>query len=559
MKKKLVILLAVFGIYCFTGCEDNTIDLPPMNNTLSSDLKSAPVNSHYFNWWEVNEYNNIGMPWLNGYSTFLPEYMRHDHYPEEGWELLFQNLDVNSSNSLYNKLLVLYNKYSGLLRIFYNNLSYTSSSQAQKFSIAIGLSNSSSMLNIERINSIPTFDDNNILTKYSTNSVFKTQSMTLNNISASQGFTSNSWYSAEFELLYEEVQDQTNLNLIICPYISEISNVDLSSITQGTISGDIEGTISSIPSSGSNSLIGSIPIKGLIVNNNINQETTKQQENLKEASEKKPKFFNKLWSKITSSTGNATIDGLSNLTSNIIKEGINWLSNPLTAFANKLFGSDSDTSSPSKIDLNVNLTTQSTTTTTGTISNSSPLCNIPISLPTTSSTTGGLMVTKEMEDYPLGVFTFNTAPVINITQTEIKYKSKTPSYTNSYRFTNNLETLKIVFNPKVLEECDVLDEKLTFILPLTKEPENYDYIINSNEPIKYESGWCYFNINNPTSLFYRDSQIPEAKRYLADIQVSYSLQHKTSGKIFTYTRSLAIKNFNITKTTKIIYGNPPEL
>ncbi len=222
---------------------------------MDSTLKSTPISSTYFNWDEVNNFNGYDMPWL-GSNSFLPANLMNDHKKEDGWELLFSNLD--QSTYTVQRYFGLYNKYLGILRVFYLNTENDHS--AQKFCMALMVNGNTKMLNFEQTVNMTFHNSLNILTSFQNPSVIKTSPVIISNsITPTNGYCKSAWYGMEYDLMYEDISNTDDVYLRFFPFAINIEELTFTTNTSGSIDGSITGTISVVPS-GNSSTFGGVDL-----------------------------------------------------------------------------------------------------------------------------------------------------------------------------------------------------------------------------------------------------------------------------------------------------------
>lgn len=61
----------------------------------------------------------VVLPWYNGAASQLSYYIIYDHTKKEGWEMVYNF--CTDSNEFEKYYLMFYNKFTGILRVFYYN------------------------------------------------------------------------------------------------------------------------------------------------------------------------------------------------------------------------------------------------------------------------------------------------------------------------------------------------------------------------------------------------------------------------------------------------------
>ena len=136
-KHLLLPVLAIGIISCaYAQCPDKTgittDPAAPVNPQVSSAFPAAKLNgfnwlqpSYSLNWiYTYNNSNRIDSPFYQDYNTNITTFVESkDMYPKDGWEVIRYEFGYNDDGTLKNPAattayMILYNKYSGLLRVF---------------------------------------------------------------------------------------------------------------------------------------------------------------------------------------------------------------------------------------------------------------------------------------------------------------------------------------------------------------------------------------------------------------------------------------------------------
>jgi len=122
MKKNYLYCLSI-SLLAITSCKKNTSqDILP----LSKPKPVATINlitgvNSCFNW-ETGPYVTLTngqtriLPWYNGATTQIPNFILNDYKKEDGWELLYNFLSGTENGQNY---LFFYNKFTGIIRTYY--------------------------------------------------------------------------------------------------------------------------------------------------------------------------------------------------------------------------------------------------------------------------------------------------------------------------------------------------------------------------------------------------------------------------------------------------------
>ena len=325
MKKILFLLL----IICFTNCSDNSIHEIEMVQVVNQCATRSAFNG-YFDWDRIdyietmspitNKQIPIDLPWEKGSamnlgisSEWLDEnyadktYSNRYYARENGWELIYSNIHKNSAN----KYFALYNKYTGILRFFFYEISASASSNSNETFWGIRTDQPTRMLNFVDDISLPTNEYGHSFYIASTEGTF------FGNTFVCKGYKPNNWYGLEIECAYDPyLTTQSRVNFEIRGWaVSEISTTGTAQ-TQGDITGTIEMNTNNITnfnfnlSNMFNDSKTTIKVNQTGFINSVGQK-------MEEGVNKKDSFWSGLWNSIKSSAISGVKDGLKS----IIKSG----------------------------------------------------------------------------------------------------------------------------------------------------------------------------------------------------------------------------------------------
>lgn len=581
MKIKLFLFTFILFIY---SCEKDNLD--ELSTKKEQDLpqkaligaKGPVVYSSTFDWENINRYQtqagfNVDMPWRLGVSANIPSSMKHNHPKSEGWEMLYNSLDVNNSLT-YSTYFALYNKYLGVIHFFYVDPTHES---AEEFYQGFGITGNSSLLNFEGVSN----RSNNVKDYYpivvkGPESEFFQNSNTINWSSLYQGFAPKMWYGAEIEFSYEDVSQfkDSEFKFKYIPFRGKTSYLDITGSLTGSITGTIEAR-----SMGNSNLIGSI---GNIFNSSNTQNANNVDlsganvmgtviDNVKKAKTGATAgFFSELWKKIKDKVPGAAQDNIVNTLTSAVNAGMKWASNPLSGFVSSLFsvGGDSQSVPLSKVDLKIDAKIRMT----GTISSNLPNAFIELALPNTQFVQGGYgYPTFEMKDWNLGVWNVQDLPIANYDLVKVFYTDMymhTTSYSVIYVNLINPAQAKINFNSRVLDSCNIVSQKIEYIVETGSN--DHKKLIDSYklEPFKYyESG--NFKVQaylfKTGSLALRQPYFMNFNEYSSNptphcginvyARVSIVIKHKTNQKEFVHIKDFPL-NYNRSTRIDYISENP---
>lgn len=532
MKKVLLFFTVLFFM---AGCQQEKEFDEIVNPDNKVSKKGTPISSTYFNWEDVNQFNGHALPWVASASSFIPEAWKHEHKKEDGWELIYNTLDRSEQG--VGKYIALYNKYLGILRFFYKNT--TTNSGGQKYCLAASIKGSTILLNNER----SSFN----LTPISNPTLIKTQPFIMDGVNASFGYAPGAWYGTEFKFEYENISGREDVYLVLLPYKALVSNVKLQSETTGSITGTIT-TNASAGSGGSLINLGGLDLDfsktlGNVITN-TSSGTKKIAENIEESKKKSPGFWRRLWGKVKTETPGYVESGTLSVVKKVVDMGINWASNPILNFAKNALGIGGS-STPTVQDVKLSVKTQ--TVTTGTIDAQEPLGNYTIPLPTTNYKAGGYgYPTSAMQNFGLGVWSLSEMPIASIHRNRIIYRKNymqlaTPARTlMSFRI-KNINSIRVTYNPKVLADCEVVEESIKYSFRYDRYATNSNYIYQYGTPFKYENGE-YFELNYTEMYDYASnvSSFTAEMMYGIEAHVAITLRNRQTGKLFNHVKSFKL-------------------
>lgn len=133
MKNK-AFLTALLTVFCFWSCDDETLTtmdrmegLEEVKGPKILTRSISPNESPYFDWEETNSIQipsigSVTLPWYNGAIGSIPMEILDDYRHNQGWELVY-NLcgDLSKNPQGIVNYLIFYNKFTGILRVYYYN------------------------------------------------------------------------------------------------------------------------------------------------------------------------------------------------------------------------------------------------------------------------------------------------------------------------------------------------------------------------------------------------------------------------------------------------------
>lgn len=452
MKKTKLFSLFLFCISLFLiSCKEDTFESDVIEevNTQGVGLRSQPTIP--FNWenldWMPTPLGQSGIPspW-NGAGSIASLYgidIVNDRKSEDGWELLYSSFGLNSSGPLINPYFILYNKYSGLMRIFlYTTTPFVSTSSYLQDGLSV-VSNHKTHILAYLGQDVIDFD----------NSQKTYLQMQPAPSDGSFPLASNKWYMLQYELAYDPSLSQLPYNEIMFNWFLNYHNVETFSF-----GGKQEGKLNAIMGSSaeSNNIISSASKlgekvgtgviagigQGILDRNTLNSETDKDKRNNSLG----------LSNSIFSSLSKGVSTAISGASGDIPGVAMSLLS-AIFKF-NKL--------SQSAVPINYSLSTTIQLEGKGTSGGSFPSSPLSFWMPGTniSSEAAGYI---PLYNKVLGVFYFES-PIVNTSYSELKDRNK---YIIGYEFRLSTQinySSYLKFNPEVLKTADVSvkDQKVIF-------------------------------------------------------------------------------------------------
>ena len=569
MKQKLVLLSIFFLVPTFFACEKESND---QNNTNDKKIAKAPimgpvVYSTWFDWENINTINTaygipVDMPWGFGVDACIPTSMKHNHPKSDGWEMLYNTLDRNTGTT--STFFALYNKYLGVIHMFYTCLYDLESAEA--YYEAYNITGSSSLLNFEGKKNLVSNQKDFYPTVVKgpegfVNKIYNTSNSTFEyRLIPDKSFAVRTWYGTEIEISYEDLSNLNDMDFYLqyLPFRGNTSTVKLTGNVEGTIKGTIEAK-----SIGNTNLIGSL---GTLISNasNSNQVNVDGStvvgtiiDNVAKAKNSAtPSFFNGLWSKIQTAIPTAAQGAIVSSLSSAVSTGIKWATNPLNAFVSSIFsiGGGSSSVPLNKVDLKIDAEIKLE----GSIESQTMITSIDLALPNTIFNRGGNgYPTFIMKDWNLGVWNVESLPVVNYNINNIYYKINgrvvLEPRIGSVTITLPLASLaKINVNPKVENDCYVTERKIEYIIE-TDDAENKSDLDNYWEPFGFR-----VSANNTyiQSYYFADNGTGFCRPYHLNYTCGFNLYaratlilcNKSNGKEYVHIKDFPLQ-VKINKTT----------
>lgn len=249
MKTELSIICA--GLMLITSsCQDESSELlSPSQQEFKMD--SRAVVPSYFNWETIDfmptpsNQSRIDPPWhgQGALSYMYGEDVLQDIKASDGWELLYSKFDANATAPIENPYFILYNKYRGIMRVYF----YLTS---QGIVTSSYLENELSIISNKRSTLL------NFLGKEFVDATETPQSYVQAQLKTNNGtppLASNRWYMMQYELAYDpNISQYSYTDIKLCWNLNyhDITKVNIG----GTLTGDISGTLGASSSNSGKSL-----------------------------------------------------------------------------------------------------------------------------------------------------------------------------------------------------------------------------------------------------------------------------------------------------------------
>lgn len=238
---RYVIILLLFAV-CFS-CNDiesiqqDQFEIAEKNKMNESDpnarILTTPIPTYPLSWHTISYMPHpslvIRAPWQAGVSARISNDILHDYNPADGWELVYNTFSSSTASSTL--FFALYNKYRGLLRVYYYSKDDVSSIFTDYLRARLELEgsmiSSSPVLNFASASAVDIASNN-----MSGVVMIPFQAM------------SNTWFAFEFELAYD-----SNISSRTFSQLAARLDIHAISITQvnldGTMSGSLTGNVAS--------------------------------------------------------------------------------------------------------------------------------------------------------------------------------------------------------------------------------------------------------------------------------------------------------------------------
>lgn len=341
--KKLFIMCGVAALLAtapvFTGCNDEIVQ--PQTKSSGGELLSRgaydypavewdnvdkiavacnlqPSTTELSLPWDSGQSGNNGIPedWLDS-ERRNPDPRMRAYSRQNGWNMVCHNLSDATQPAKY---FGLYNKYTGVLRLFFYEISASSGVGTTNCWTGLRVSGSTSLLNFTGRYPAAMSD------RMTNPMVFSSPECEISNSSLQKvGYKANNWYGLEVELAYDANAVSSNkLSARLWgQYLTSISMT-------GTANGSITGNVQTVYSNSSSSM--NVSLSANVGNTTINNGESAAKEELQKKADQGGNFFNSLWNnlkgQIPQLAGKAAKEGLEALFSggtSLITKGLSKL------------------------------------------------------------------------------------------------------------------------------------------------------------------------------------------------------------------------------------------
>lgn len=441
-----VLALLVLMVACTEPVSESNSTLP-INAKISPyvDIDQPDLTLHYKNANGVVQ--DVIPPWGSGTAVYAADNIRFDHFTHDAWVIVYNTFDVEQTNS--RPVLVLYNKYRGILRWWWwNDQVPAGPSTYLTYALMMDGNNTSAL------NFVGEFARDYTVRNYHP-FVVKTNSATFN-----QGLLNQAWYYFDTQFAYDPNitgQPQSSYSIALNGWATSVSKIKLTGDINGTINGTINGSGKGV------NLIGSI----------IGSISSTSYENAVTLIDNGVKAQVSLQDKLNSAVSSSLTDAVKSSLNKLATQGLQILSSPLS----NLFGSiiSSSPSPQQKVELNL----AARISVSGDVTTDAPAMVFKFAIPGTAR--GDLSGYLPYYNQTLGLFNLAAPPVVKWRVVTGLYPPPSNGQKDIQYFAVNPS---IVINPAIAGEVTVsqVTASLIYIKNYSgKEPlANNNYLASSN-------------------------------------------------------------------------------
>lgn len=527
-----MLVLCVLNISCTDDnivVRDNTISNVSTINTRSGfddkfdldNVKKLQIKNPL-----TNIISEVSLPWTIGagdsygisreWYDINAENINRMYQSSKGWYLVYSNLLHND----FRKYFAIYNKYTGLLRIFYYMHSSSANSGSSNSFWGIRVANATTSMfgfssgiatDMSKLSNNPFFISSPELTF---------ESSDLNK--ASKGYLYNNWYGIEIEIAYDSSLYSSNTikYFDLGGWCNNISSITGKIDTKG----DITGKIISSSSGGSftlslsnlfNNTTSSVITNNQSIINNVG-------DNIDTKIASGDNFFKSLWTNIQTNAKKWISSGLESGAKKGLEatfsSGGSVIGESIGGLFNSLIGASSK-ENVSKVELQIATISEVRLTNNSSIDGWGSVCQLPI-----PGTTVDNQLYTPMYNKPLGVWNIKATPKLICELTHIRNQSLPKNDMTKVEIYFEKEP-EIILNPIISSEYTVTDYKFYIIDNLSCPPySGTPVLINGNSAYASES-----TLYKWTS-YYSYPIIPSNTNYI----IRFNLTNKKTGKIDFY-------------------------
>lgn len=404
------------------------IDIPQKEDPILIEV-TEPIKGVYFNWEVATYVNNDSkfprLPWISGASTGVRRTLSLDHKKEDGWELVHNSFVLEKGNNEpRNKYLLFYNKFTGILRMWYWHEDENAHSQ---LNYSIQSVAETSLFNFNGDFAYPMNSRRPAYSQYISGS---------GTTPSSQGISKDNWYMFEYEMAYDENVKNIPLeksDLLIASKGIDISDIELNGSQSGTINGSIV-----INSKSANLMnLGNFSI-------NNNDKTTNTVNN--ETSSVVTNDASDWWSQIEETLSEQTAKSIGNAGGKLSGSFLNLITNPVGNFLNSLVHQGLGQTGAVNLKMNTNISLS------GTVTTAVPVATINLHIPTSQNNT-----LEYLYGRPLGVFNIDKQPAVKYQQTYFDVNGPHPRYFQYFEIDRG--SFDFVINPAIINQVTIVTKK----------------------------------------------------------------------------------------------------
>lgn len=475
----------VFSVLLCSCSDAEDLNEPKKPVSKLSLSTRASYDSGYFRWDSVDHLvykldtddikDNLVVPWMPGSTTSIgipsdwidlnyqnPDPNQRKYSEANGWRLVYSNLLFKGPNDKY---FMLYNRYTGIMRIFYIRIAEPTQTGSNSVVMGLFLSGSSSLLNFSLDYPLGMSDRQTNCATYFLPKIMAFDGSTV-------GFQPYQWYGMELELAYDSNVSDTNTFQLAINSVTNFSTTLTGGITGG-ISGNVVTTYSNSPNLSFN------------INNskvsNVNQNISGAAECITQAitagqNGSKSSFWNAMWNKVKSIVPSVASSTVSKGISAIVSGGSSLATKALGFLTKSIFGASSGPmSSESKVDLGADLSV-SMEAETESHAIQATIADFPVL---------GNSYQNMLFDEKLGLWNLDVTPIVYVDMHAyslfyIQSQDKSKSVATQATFHYYVAPPTIVVNPSIANEFNISNV-------------SYDLVIDSGINVLYNDYWSETN------------------------------------------------------------------